>query len=399
MSDTVIRAENLGKKYVLGSQRSTDLRHAVTQTLRRAVSPAIRGEDFWALADVSFEVKRGDVIGIVGRNGAGKSTLLKILSRITAPTTGRFEIDGRVSSLLEVGTGFHMELTGRENIFLNGTILGMRRAEIRNKFDEIVSFSGVEAFLDTAVKHYSSGMRVRLAFSVAAHLEPEILIIDEVLAVGDAEFQRKCLGKMNEVSKEKGRTILFVSHNLAAVEHLCSRGLLLDRGTMVVAGDVSSVVDRYVKSGSPGSHWRVENVALDNGVMVKNFELSQSVITAFDDLEYRITLASTEPNRFSELVVLVYNHLDERVGIVDLRHRDLESRSAQRQEFTIHGKLRGLPLMEGTYRCGLFVSSLLCRGDFLNIASFEVKGADSVFVPYPLRYRGYLEFDNSFVIH
>src|SRR6202011_3565898 len=204
-------------------------------------------KDFWALKDVSLEVKRGEVVGIIGRNGAGKSTLLKILSRITDPTKGRIEIRGRVASLLEVGTGFHQELTGRENIFLNGAILGMTRAEIKRKFDEIVAFAEVEEFLDTPVKRYSSGMYVRLAFAVAAHLDPEILVIDEVLAVGDAEFQKKCLGKMAEVAKG-GRTVLFVSHNMGAVTRLCSRAILLSAGRLEMAGDTAAVAGRYMSS-------------------------------------------------------------------------------------------------------------------------------------------------------
>ena len=207
-------------------------------------------EEYWALKDVNFEVKHGEVLGIIGRNGAGKSTLLKILSRITEPTKGRVLLRGRVASLLEVGTGFHPELTGRENIFLNGAILGMTQREIRGKFDEIVAFAEVEKFLDTPVKHYSSGMYVRLAFAVAAHLEPEILIIDEVLAVGDAEFQKKCLGKMDEVSKRQGRTVLFVSHNMEAVLKLCSRAIFLESGHIRVAGDAKAVVSGYLHSHS-----------------------------------------------------------------------------------------------------------------------------------------------------
>lgn len=247
MIQTAIKGENLGKKFLIGHQKSGDLRQTFGQTVRRILKQDVhRNEDFWALKDLSFEIKRGEVVGIIGRNGAGKSTLLKILSRITDPSAGRFEIDGRVSSLLEVGTGFHMELSGRENIFLNGTILGMKRAEIRRKFDEIVAFSGIENFIDTPVKHYSSGMKVRLAFSVAAHLEPEILIIDEVLAVGDAEFQKRCLGKMDEVSQQEGRTILFVSHNLAAVSQLCRRGFLLRDGKLVSSGQVADVIHDYI---------------------------------------------------------------------------------------------------------------------------------------------------------
>lgn len=245
MSDIAVRVEGLGKRYQIGKQR-----HATIGDRFRALwtkSDQVDESEFWALKDVSFEIKKGEAVGIIGKNGAGKSTLLKVLSKITYPTTGRFEMNGRVSSLLEVGTGFHPELTGRENVFLNGTILGMTRSEIKSKFDEIVAFSGVEKFLDTPVKHYSSGMYVRLAFSVAAHLEPEILIIDEVLAVGDAEFQKRCLGKMGDVTKE-GRTVLFVSHNMSAVKNLCSNGVLINSGELVIEGEVNSVIDHYMGS-------------------------------------------------------------------------------------------------------------------------------------------------------
>jgi len=260
MSEVAIRVVDLGKKYTLGSRKTGDLRNTFGHFARKAnpfrkvgesniqgTSPVPFTRDFWALKEVNFEVNRGEAVGIIGRNGAGKSTLLKILSRITEPTTGYFTLAGRVSSLLEVGTGFHMELTGRENIFLNGTILGMRRREIRDKFDEIVAFSGVEKFIDTPVKHYSSGMKVRLAFSVAAHLEPEILVIDEVLAVGDAEFQKKCLGKMEDVTGQ-GRTVLFVSHNLVAVGQLCQNGFLLSEGKLEFAGPVNEAIHKYISS-------------------------------------------------------------------------------------------------------------------------------------------------------
>ena len=246
MSAIAIKVENLGKKYQLGHQKSGDLRQTFNHIIERLRNRGYANHEFWALRGLSFSVMKGEVVGIIGRNGAGKSTLLRMLSRITHPTAGRFSLDGRVSSLLEVGTGFHFELSGRENIFLNGTILGMRRGEIREKFDEIVAFSGIENFIDTPVKHYSSGMRVRLAFSVAAHLEPEILIVDEVLAVGDGDFQRKCIGKMDEVSKKEGRTILFVSHNLAAVSQLCTRGILLNGGKLVMDGEVSAVLNHYI---------------------------------------------------------------------------------------------------------------------------------------------------------
>jgi lipopolysaccharide transport system ATP-binding protein len=235
MSRPIIEVKNVCKRYKLGQFNALTLRDEAEQLIRRLCGKRANGgatdlTEFWALSDVSFSVRPGQVLGIVGRNGAGKSTLLKILSRVTEPTCGEIRIRGRVASLLEVGTGFHPELTGRENVYLNGTILGMTRAEITRKFDEIVDFSGVEKFLDTPVKRYSSGMYVRLAFAVAAHLEPEILIVDEVLAVGDAQFQNKCLGKMRDVSQDAGRTVIFVSHNMAAVRGLCGMAMMLDAG-------------------------------------------------------------------------------------------------------------------------------------------------------------------------
>ncbi len=254
MSEIAIRVENLTKRYrigrVQGSQSGsrTLLQRAVSpfRYLATTLRPPSEDETLWALNGVSFEVELGKVLGVIGRNGAGKSTLLKLLARITEPTAGRATIYGRVGALLEVGTGFHPELTGRENTFLSGAILGMRRTEIERKFDEIVAFSGVERFIDTPIKYYSSGMRVRLGFSVAAHLEPEVLLIDEVLAVGDAEFQKKCLGKMSEVATE-GRTVLFVSHNMAAVQSLCNRGIYLQRGKVLVDGSITEAVATYLK--------------------------------------------------------------------------------------------------------------------------------------------------------
>ena len=265
MSEDAIVVDNLSKSYLIGHRSSSSDSHYSYTALRDVVGREFRNfarktydvfrgrqvvqgdevEELWALKDISFEIKQGEVVGIIGRNGAGKSTLLKILSRITEPTKGRVLLRGRVSSLLEVGTGFHPELTGRENIFLNGAILGMAQREIRAKFDEIVAFAEVEKFLDTPVKHYSSGMYVRLAFAVAAHLEPEILIVDEVLAVGDAEFQKKCLGKMDEVARTQGRTVLFVSHNHAAIRGLCTHGLILRNGTASPKYDVATALEHY----------------------------------------------------------------------------------------------------------------------------------------------------------
>lgn len=248
MSDIVIRVEGLSKQYKIGIAREPyiTLRDEVLRTIKGMVSRKAGGDQdygsFWALKDVSFEIRQGEVVGIIGRNGAGKSTLLKLLSRITEPTKGYAAIYGRVASLLEVGTGFHAELTGRENIYLNGAVLGMSRQDINRKFDEIIEFAGVENFIDTPIKRYSSGMKVRLAFSVAAHLEPELLIIDEVLAVGDLSFQQKCLGKMEEVANS-GRTVLFVSHNMGAVKNLCSKGIWLQAGQLAEDGEIGSVIN------------------------------------------------------------------------------------------------------------------------------------------------------------
>jgi lipopolysaccharide transport system ATP-binding protein len=277
MSEIVIKAENIGKKYVIGHQSvsgaQTTFREVLMQNARtlwnktkdlatgNAIIQGDTMEEVWALKDVNFEIQRGEAVGIIGSNGAGKSTLLKILSRITEPTTGRVTIKGRVASLLEVGTGFHPELSGRENIYLNGTILGMTRVEIKQKFDEIIAFAEVEKYLDTPVKRYSSGMYVRLAFAVAAHLEPEILVVDEVLAVGDAAFQKKCLGKMGDVAKG-GRTVLFVSHNMGAVSDLCRQGILLRNGRIIINDDVKKAVQSYLSLKDeilPEMQWSVNN--------------------------------------------------------------------------------------------------------------------------------------------
>ncbi|BAZ22470.1 ABC transporter-like protein [Kalymmatonema gypsitolerans NIES-4073] len=291
MSDTVIQVENLSKKYVLAHQEQgasyKTFREAMTNAakfLASSLNPNgkkeanLNQEEFWALKNLSFEIKQGEVVGIIGRNGAGKSTLLKILSRITEPTSGSIRIQGRVASLLEVGTGFHPELTGRENIFLNGAILGMSKVEIQRKFDEIVAFAEIEKFLDTPVKRYSSGMYVRLAFAVAAHLEPEILIVDEVLAVGDAAFQKKCLGKMGDVVTKEGRTILFVSHNILAIKQLCNKGLFLEKGKLVINGNLENVINHYVSSRiSKSGYWkRSEKITASFGIYFEEISITDS---------------------------------------------------------------------------------------------------------------------------
>jgi len=324
MAQPIIQVEGLGKKYLVGHQsaereRYSTLRDVVARNVRglwnktrdiargRQIVPGDTVEEFWALKDISFDVQPGEVVGIIGRNGAGKSTLLKILSRITEPTEGRVTLRGRVASLLEVGTGFHPELTGRENIYLNGAILGMTRLEIRQKFDEIVSFAGVEMFLDTPVKRYSSGMYVRLAFAVAAHLEPEVLIVDEVLAVGDAEFQKKCIGKMQSVATNEGRTVIFVSHDLQAVLQLTKYSILLNAGQLVHRGLTCETIGRYRSLGSsrgqekakyeepvPASGHRVTTVRIltthPSGVHIsgENLEIdfTLSIEGAVDDLAF-----------------------------------------------------------------------------------------------------------------
>lgn len=303
---SVIKVENLSKKYILshaGRESYSALRDVMAERFkavgRKVLHPfsAIRStvsapssEDFWALKDVSFEINQGDRVGIIGRNGAGKSTLLKILSRIVEPTAGKVRIGGRVASLLEVGTGFHPELTGRENIFLNGAILGMGRAEIQRKFDEIVAFAEVERFLDTPVKRYSSGMYVRLAFAVAAHLEPEILIVDEVLAVGDAQFQKKCLGKMEDVSAKEGRTVLFVSHNMQAIRQLCNRAILLSAGCKVNDGVPARVIEDYlqgVQNATAGMSIDdiIESLPPDPAFRLEKIELRQNAKPVGDLVE------------------------------------------------------------------------------------------------------------------
>lgn len=297
----VIKVENVSKVYRLGNLNASSMRDDLFKTWAKMLgkedptysqaqlndrTQKSTSDYVWALKDINFDVAQGDIIGIIGRNGAGKSTLLKILSKITSPTTGSIKVKGRIASLLEVGTGFHPDLTGKENMYLNGHILGMTKREIDNKFDEIVDFSGVEKYLDTPVKRYSSGMRVRLAFAVAAHLEPEILIIDEVLAVGDADFQAKCLGKMNDVSKNEGRTILFVSHNMAAVETLCSQAILMENGRIVARDTTQKITNMYfnptteIQTGFSNFDSRISSITLNNG----------SLISAEDNIELNIKI-------------------------------------------------------------------------------------------------------------
>jgi len=334
---TVISVENLSKKYIIGHQnqeRYSALRDVLTEGAKRFTQKLIHpfavpendptNEEFWALKDVSFDIQQGDRVGIIGRNGAGKSTLLKILSRITEPTTGKVSIKGRIASLLEVGTGFHPELTGRENIFLNGAILGMSKVEIKKKFDEIVAFAEVEKFLDTPVKRYSSGMYVRLAFAVAAHLEPEILIVDEVLAVGDLQFQRKCLGRMEEVSAE-GRTVVFVSHNMGVISQLCNKAVLLHKGSVIHLGTTCEVVENYLARNSS----QVSKINRGSEIVGNHFhsilmcdqDLSERSEYRFDeDIYVRLELALPE---FSDPLELAMRLIDRNKNAIFTIHEKL----------------------------------------------------------------------------
>jgi lipopolysaccharide transport system ATP-binding protein len=401
-SDVVIRVEGLGKKYSLHheqSERYTALRDVVARQakaaglllnpftlagqLRKAQRQAAQEhaaseEEFWALKDVSFEIRRGERVGIIGRNGAGKSTLLKILSRITEPTTGRVEIRGRVASLLEVGTGFHPELTGRENIYLNGAILGMTRREIRSKFDEIVDFAEVEKFLDTPVKRYSSGMYVRLAFAVAAHLEPEILVVDEVLAVGDASFQKKCLGKMEDVAEREGRTVLFVSHQMAAIQKLCQSCILMQSGGIRFTGNVISAIETYLGSDEDEDH----SVSLSTKPRKGNGKLfitginlvghagsvANSAISG-DDLviELLFETGSGKPDDLSRVICSV-QVLDVLGDSLFLTHNRMTGQpfGANSRKGTIRVRIPKLPLPAGDYSISY---SLIKDGEYLDCIS------------------------------
>ncbi len=327
MSQTVIQVENLSKAYQIGQIGTGTISHDlerfwVTKILGKE-DPFLKiGETndrstkgnsniVWSLKDINFEINQGDAVGIIGKNGAGKSTLLKLLSRVTSPTTGSIKVKGRIASLLEVGTGFHPELSGRENIYLNGAILGMRKAEITRKLDEIIDFSGVERYIDTPVKRYSSGMYVRLAFAVAAHLESEILIVDEVLAVGDAEFQRKCLGKMGDISKGEGRTVLFVSHNMAAVQNLCNKGILLENGLIKHTGIANQVVNFYNDSFSETESVKIwlSNEPGNESAKVKSIKIFSADSNNFieNDMFFEVIFENFQDNNFLNVSVSIYD--------------------------------------------------------------------------------------------
>lgn len=355
----ILEVKHIWKAYTIGRQqeRYLSFRDALVQRLRFQKS---RQETFWALKDISFDVQEGDCIGIIGRNGAGKSTLLKVLSKITPPTKGQIIARGRIASLLEVGTGFHPELTGRENIYFNGSILGLTRSEINRKFDEIVDFSGVEKFLDTPLKHYSSGMQLRLAFSVAAHLEPEILLIDEVLAVGDVEFQKKCLGKMDEVSKS-GRTVLFVSHNLGAVRQLCKKSILFKQGILVKEGPTEEVLTTYLNSPSAPTNTGLEQRIDRRGngtIRIKAINLldanlapipSDTILsgeTIFFKIDYQTT-TSEKINNF-EIGLSIFNRQNQFITVLNNRMSNYPLQNLPVQG-TLLCSITNNPFMYGTY--------------------------------------------------
>lgn len=411
-----IKVENLSKAYQLGDFGTGTISRDIERywaRIRGKEDPFLKigeandrttkgkSDMVWSLKDLNFDIEQGDALGIIGRNGAGKSTLLKILSRVTSPTTGTIKIKGRIASLLEVGTGFHPELTGKENIYLNGAILGMRKAEIKRKFEEIVDFSGVERYIDTPVKRYSSGMYVRLAFAVAAHLESEILIVDEVLAVGDAEFQKKCLGKMNEVSKGEGRTVLFVSHNMDSVRTLCQKGMVLHNGNMMFNGDVNSAIMNYMQNSKSSSlKTSASGIPLSTDVTLELFEINKESLVSHQDLEFKLKIKSTSINHFSSAAIFIYDEMEQKVAFFDLRCTKLHQQSDQSETIDIKGILKALPLLPGVYKLGIHIQSNLLYKDFFDIIRFEVlqKNLIDENLPYPLSVRGKSEIDYDFSI-
>lgn len=406
MSDTVIRVENLSKKFILGhkqQERYTTLRDVIVNSTKGLLRPFRREklntrnsqDDFWALKDISLEIKQGERIGIIGRNGAGKSTLLKVLSRITEPTKGRIKINGRVASLLEVGTGFHPELTGRENIFLNGAILGMSKEEIKRKFDEIVAFAEVEKFLDTPVKHYSSGMYVRLAFAVAAHLEPEILIVDEVLAVGDVKFQKKCLGKMEDVTKTDGKTLIFVSHDMTAIQNLCSSVIHLNNGKVVGIGEASKQIENYLNLEKEQLGLNLNRVInLSSTLKLKKLNFNPNPLISSDSVKFEIQIDAQETTNVSDLQILIYSPMGVRAASMDLRASDKPYRIEANESLLLSGLIKSLPLVEGDYNIGIYINSSSVHSDFYDLSKISVTNKPiEGYIPYLPKYRGVFELE------
>lgn len=392
MGDVILKAENISKQYRLGLVGTGTISHDLNRwwnRIRGKEDPFLKvGEvndrstkgtsDYvWALKDINFEVKRGEVLGIIGKNGAGKSTLLKILSRVTGPTTGEIKTKGRIASLLEVGTGFHPEMTGRENIYLNGAILGMTKAEIRSKIDEIISFSGCQRYIDTPVKRYSSGMTVRLAFSVAAHLEPDILVIDEVLAVGDAEFQKKAIGKMQDISKGEGRTVLFVSHNMSAVRNLCSRGILLKNGEISYEGDINDVVQKYMTSNvSIESSVENRKERLGSGfAKITNVKVLNDTIKTGDCFEVEMEYKNLSQFKITEFGISIWKIDDTKV--ISLSSNLKNELEDIKDKGIVTCIIDCLPLVKGSYILNVFVSTSEGVADYLErLLMFEVEDSN-----------------------
>ncbi len=401
MSDTVIKLENISKQYRLGTVGSKTLRGDLQRwwyLLNGKEDPILKlgrsnelskssmkgiSDYVWALKDINLEFKKGDIIGVIGKNGAGKSTLLKLLSRVTSPTTGQIKVKGKIASLLEVGTGFHPELTGRENIFLNGAILGMTKSEIRSKFDEIVDFAGVAKYIDTPVKRYSSGMYVRLAFAVAAHLEPDILVVDEVLAVGDAEFQKKAVGKMKNVSRGEGRTVLFVSHNMASIQHLCSQTLLLTRGKIDKIGNTSEVINYYNRTFfSKDTVLSEVKDRRGNGKVyfvdheIKGVNTTNNLIESFKDFSISLTLS--DHIDFSKGHIHVDMAINNNLGVsVAWLSTNNFSENFTMTDKTLTFLIKNNPLAPGDYSCNLLCMIAGDIADSLaNVCSFTVLQKD-----------------------
>jgi len=414
MKEPAIVVEHISKRYKIGKARSNDLRGTIDNVFRSL----LRGNkkesvDFWALRDINFKIEAGEAVGIVGRNGAGKSTLLKVLSRITVPTSGKAIINGHVASLLEVGTGFHAELSGRENIFMNGSILGMKRVEIKKKFDEIVAFSGIEKFIDTPVKHYSSGMYVRLAFAVAAHLEPEILIVDEVLAVGDIEFQKKCLGKMEEVGRD-GRTILFVSHNMEAVMRLCTKGILLNKGTVYLEGTSREVVDNYFKLNedlirTTKIRDRTDRIGNGKSKFINAWfanEKGQVVyqIHTGETVQFHVEIEAQEPNLNEQYYVAITINDGKGTRLLQLSSGFFNERVRIKNKTEVIFTIAKFPLSIDEYICNFYMfegpgvknpvdflenafKMTVENGDFFGTGIMEAKGVDKLYTDFTYKTR------------
>jgi len=404
LSDYAIRAEGLAKQYVIGARKRSyqTLRESLIsglttsfKRLRNVHGRAAIEETVWALKNIGFKINPGEVVGIIGRNGAGKSTLLRILSRITIPTEGQVAVRGRVGSLLEVGTGFHPELTGRENIFLNGAILGMTRREIRLRFDEIVSFADIERFIDTPVKHYSSGMYMRLAFAIAAHLETDILLVDEVLAVGDASFQQKCLAKMQDVAGH-GRTVLFVSHNMTAVQSLCERVILLENGQIKVDGDPKEAIDDYL-SAATVDPIQPKRLNVGNNLTIEIISLSPNPVDSGTDLRFDLVLLAKSTFRLREVALLLYALEGPRLGVVDLRALGFPFAMRTGDRLRVQGMLRSIPLVERHYRVGLWIDSGEFTGEVADLVNLTVSSAvrGGLYAPARPEVRGWIEFQTE----